>query len=253
MAPYRRLDCDVVMTEELELERLVNVAMSCAPSTPALPPDMMLPRDAGVPQVTVAAEVHGVTQSDAMVSFAVQPVRAVPASGVGAEVVRVMAMPIQIAVPSGVAVRESAAGSGGVGGNGGPLRARKTKRMERRLTHWQCTFCRHEMPLAEDAVLCGRCKGPRRQLGDADTAAREAARRQARQTEMHGRQLNGRGVGCETVARAAQGVFATARYDALVVWEVGELERFTGAPTYLKREDCVIGVVESFLICYVLK
>ena len=35
------------------------------------------------------------------------------------------------------------------GGALGPMRARKTKRMDRRLTHWQCTFCRHETAVSE--------------------------------------------------------------------------------------------------------
>ena len=31
---------------------------------------------------------------------------------------------------------------GGRGGGVGPVRARKTKRMDRRLMHWQCSYCR---------------------------------------------------------------------------------------------------------------
>ena len=58
------------------------------------------------------------------------------------------------------------------------------------------------------------------------------------------------GVGTETVPRAAQGVFERTRADALVRWEMQELEAYTGAPTYLQREECVIGVIESFYIVH---
>ena len=50
----------------------------------------------------------------------------------------------------------------------GPMRVRRTKRMDRRLSHWQCTFCRHETLLWEQANVCGRCGGVRRQLGDSN-------------------------------------------------------------------------------------
>ena len=43
---------------------------------------------------------------------------------------------------------------------------KRTKRMDRRLSHWQCTFCRHENPLSEQADVCGKCNGARQQLGD---------------------------------------------------------------------------------------
>ncbi len=39
-----------------------------------------------------------------------------------------------------------------------------------------------------------------------------------------------------------------ARYGALVRWEVHELEKFAGSPTYLLKEECNVGVVGSFLI-----
>ena len=98
-------------------------------------------------------------------------------------------------------------------------RPRKTKRMDRRLTHWQCAFCRHEMLLSEGADKCSRCNGTRQHLGDADAEEREKARRQSREKEAHGRKLNARGTGTECVPRAAQGVFEVARHDALVRWE----------------------------------
>ena len=63
------------------------------------------------------------------------------------------------------------------------------------------------------------------QLGDSDAVARESARRAARASEAHGCALNARGVGCETVPRTTQGVFDQARYEALVSWEVNELEQ----------------------------
>ena len=54
------------------------------------------------------------------------------------------------------------------GGAGGPIRARKTKRMDRRLTHWQCTFCRHEMRNDAGLSVCSKCGGAKAQLRDAD-------------------------------------------------------------------------------------
>ena len=59
-----------------------------------------------------------------------------------------------------------------------------------------------------------------RQLGDSDAVARESARRLARSKEAHGRALNARGVGCETVPRVTLGIFEQARYEAMVAWEV---------------------------------
>ena len=44
---------------------------------------------------------------------------------------------------------------------------KKTKRVDRRLSHWQCTFCRHETALSEQVNVCGKCNGARRQLGQA--------------------------------------------------------------------------------------
>ena len=104
-------------------------------------------------------------------------------------------------------VERSAREHGGVG----PLRARRTKRMDRRLSHWQCTFCRHETALSEQRDVCCKCNGARLQLGDSDAVARESARRAARETEAHGRLLNARGVGCENVPRATVGIFEQVR------------------------------------------
>lgn len=137
---------------------------------------------------------------------------------------------------------------GVAGGAGGPMRARKSKRMERRLTHWQCVFCRHETPHSAGATACGACGGIKQQLGDADAAGREAARRRARSKEYVGRQLNALGVGTSGVPRAAQGVFEKARRDMLVRHEVEALEQFTGAASYVKEEDGMLGVMESFYI-----
>ena len=39
---------------------------------------------------------------------------------------------------------------------------KKTKRMDRRLSHWQCTFCRHETALSEQVDVCGKCNGASR-------------------------------------------------------------------------------------------
>ena len=46
-----------------------------------------------------------------------------------------------------------------------PSVPRKTKRMDRRLTHWQCAFCRSETALSEESDRCRKCNGPREQLG----------------------------------------------------------------------------------------
>eukprot|EP00964_Phaeocystis_antarctica_P075162 scaffold46347_cov68-Phaeocystis_antarctica.AAC.2 len=34
---------------------------------------------------------------------------------------------------------------------------KKTKRMDRRLSHWRCTFCCHETALSEQVDVCGKC------------------------------------------------------------------------------------------------
>ena len=86
--------------------------------------------------------------------------------------------------------------------------------MDRRLSHWQCTFCRHENPLSEQAEVCGKCNGARQQLGDSDAVAREGARRSARSREVYGRALNLRGVGCETVPRLTPGLARLIILDA---------------------------------------
>ena len=149
-------------------------------------------------------------------------------------------------------ISEHASGIGGVlePGAGGPIRARKSKRMDRRLTHWQCVYCRHETRNDAKASACGKCGGTKSLLGDADATGRDAARRQARSKEYVGRQLNVRGAGTDTVPRAAQGVFERARWEALVRWETDQLEQYTGAPSYLKREEYTLGVMESFYIVH---
>ena len=81
--------------------------------------------------------------------------------------------------------------------------------------------------------------------------ASESARRLARSKEAHGRALNARGVGCETVPRVTLGIFEQARYEAMVAWEVNELERYAGVPSYfMRREECSIGIIESFFIVH---
>ena len=137
---------------------------------------------------------------------------------------------------------------GGRGGGVGPVRARKTKRMDRRLTHWQCSYCRRETPNDSRSTKCGHCGEAKAQLRDADANGREAARRAQRAKEYQGRSLNALGVGTASVPRAAQGVFERTRADALVRWETEQLEQYTGAASYLRREDCVLGVIESFYI-----
>ena len=64
----------------------------------------------------------------------------------GLRVAYAYALPIAgVAGESGCSANVGAVSSMESGGVG-PVRARKTKRMDRRLTHWQCTFCRHETP-----------------------------------------------------------------------------------------------------------
>ena len=43
-----------------------------------------------------------------------------------------------------------------------PALFKKTKRMDRRLSHWRCTFCCHETALSEQVDVCGKCNGARR-------------------------------------------------------------------------------------------
>ena len=131
-----------------------------------------------------------------------------------------------------------------------PSVPRKTKRMDRRLTHWQCAFCRSETALSEESDRCRKCNGPREQLGDADAEEREKARRASRQGEAHGRKLNARGTGSERIPRAALGVFEAARHDALVRLETTQLEQATGAVGYLIKEECNVGIIESFLVVH---
>ena len=94
----------------------------------------------------------------------------------------------------------------GRGGGVGPVRARKTKRMDRRLTHWQCSYCRRETPNDSRSTKCGHCCEAKAQLRDADANGREAARRAQRAKKYQGRSLNALGVGTASVPRAAQGV-----------------------------------------------
>ena len=110
----------------------------------------------------------------------------------------------------------------------------KTKRMERRLTHWMCSFCRSEMAVGA-SDKCSRCGGLREHLRDEDAAAREAARLAARAKEHRGRTLNARGKGSDVVPRVTQGVFESVRHDALVAWETREIELYTGASSYVSK------------------
>ena len=73
--------------------------------------------------------------------------RALPSESATSSDLRVArAVPVPIVEAGGGGGVEQ--GNGGAAGGFGPLRARKTKRMERRLSHWQCTYCRHETALA---------------------------------------------------------------------------------------------------------
>ena len=76
----------------------------------------------------------------------------------------------------------------------GPTRASKSRRMDRRLTHWQCIYCRRETRNEARATRCWSCDGEKEQLRDADSDGREAARRGQRAKEYAGRSLNALGV-----------------------------------------------------------
>ena len=90
--------------------------------------------------------------------------------------------------------------------------------MDRRLTHWQCIYCRRETRNDARATRCWNCDGEKEQLRDADSEGREAARRGQRAKECGGRSLNALGAGTSLVPRAAQGVFERARLEVLVHW-----------------------------------
>ena len=110
-----------------------------------------------------------------------------PLSVTAVQIVRAQAVAADAELPSGILVAHAFApstidvdGRAFVGASSewqssmppacgaGPMRARRSKRMDRRLSHWQCTFCRHETPLSDQASACGRCGGVRRQLGDSN-------------------------------------------------------------------------------------
>ena len=189
---YHRLTRDVDMAEEAELRVLedgdVRGGASRRHSECALP--------------TVIGVHVGCTSTaqDAMRMGAVF-VRPVQSDGMHRESTG------RMAIGSGADVEEQGAAAADTCSS----RPRKTKRMDRRLTHWQCTFCSNEMLISEEAEQCSSCNGVRQHLGDADAVEREKARRQSREKEAHGRKLNARGAGTECVSRAAQGVFEVAR------------------------------------------
>ena len=86
-----------------------------------------------------------------------------PLSVTAVQIVRAQAVAADAQLPSGILVahafapstidadgRASAEASSGwhsmpraEASGVGPMRVRRTKRMDRRLSHWQCTFCRH--------------------------------------------------------------------------------------------------------------
>ena len=97
-----------------------------------------------------------------------------------------MEMTLNEDVVAGIAIAQPIDDSGAAAANtsgvpseattGGPIRAPKTKRKDRRLSHWKCTYCRHEMLMSERAAVCEKCNGSRQELRDADAAGRETAR-----------------------------------------------------------------------------
>ena len=120
----------------------------------------------------------------------------------------------------------------------GPMRPLRTRsRMQRACTHWKCTFCKAEWALSLQMTQCGSCGGVRRQLGNADAEAREAARLRQRSTSVHGRRLNGQSTAGRFVPRMPQGVFEKARFDHLAKLQTGLLERAAGKPQYVTHQD----------------
>ena len=244
---HRRLACDVNMNEEQELDELVPARLTCGHSSGTGRQVVMLqpmtdelrttiPMYTGpMHLISVTTNVHGEQDHQRGAS---------QATAVGRQPGESMQL-------QQVAMRAMGDGQSPiVQGSGGPMHARKSKRMQRRLTHWQCIYCRHETRNDAAASKCGKCGGDKAQLRDADSEARENARCGARAKEYKGRQLNGRAVGTQNVPRAAQGVFERARFEAMVQWEVDELEKYTGAQSYLEKEDCMLGVMESFYVVH---
>mmetsp|Transcript_44246 Transcript_44246/g.142205 ORF Transcript_44246/g.142205 Transcript_44246/m.142205 type:complete len:201 (-) Transcript_44246:325-927(-) len=117
------------------------------------------------------------------------------------------------------------------------------------LTGSASTDCRRETRNDARATRCWNCDGEKEQLR-ADSEGREAARRGQRAKEYAGRSLNALGAGTSLVPRAAQGVFERARVDVLVHWETQQLEQYTGAASYLRKEESMLGVMESYYVVH---
>ena len=136
---YHRLTRDVDMAEEAELRVLedgdVRGGASRRHSECALP-------------TVIGVHVGCTTAQDAMRMGAVF-VRPVQSDGMHRESTG------RMAIGSGADVEEQGAAAADTCSS----RPRKTKRMDRRLTHWQCTFCRHEMLISEEAEQCSSCNG----------------------------------------------------------------------------------------------
>jgi len=128
----RQLQSDVRLEEQVELTRLEGAASGSADEDPL---------SATAVQVVRAQllEWDAAVLSGTRVAYAF----ALPSAGTAVEAVH--------RTQFGGVLRAAGQCEGGALG---PMRARKTKRMDRRLTHWQCTFCRHETAVSEQVNTC---------------------------------------------------------------------------------------------------
>ena len=117
---------------------------------------------------------------------------------------------------------------------------KKTKRMDRRLSHWRCTFCCHETALSEQVNVCGKCNGTRRQLGDSVMLSRaraHAAWRAARR-HMAARCTNKRVAGsAPTPGERSHWIAMVTRVRGTGLWHarISEFTEYTRASTRKDR------------------
>ena len=179
----QRLMCDVDMGEEQQLRQLEGDA---AGGPPTLPESMAVPLTPGGASSARMYTGPIFARTGSGWPPMLWHVQASPAM-----LPRGDAMPVSVATPLTGSAGAGRIGNAAVELSGaqktrpGPMRARRTKRMDRRLTHWACVFCRHEN--ANNETSCTNCTGVRVQLGGADATAREDARRACRQRELQGR------------------------------------------------------------------
>mmetsp|Transcript_91116 Transcript_91116/g.273627 ORF Transcript_91116/g.273627 Transcript_91116/m.273627 type:complete len:157 (+) Transcript_91116:242-712(+) len=155
MQHYHRLASDVNLEEEVELQRLEGGA-----------PAATLTTGMQVDAVQWCTPVPAGTNTTAFVAAtAVLMPQAAARAVDGAELLR----PTRTSLPA----TTEGMGESAVARPARALKLRK-KRMDRRDSHWQCTYCAFENE--NDKMVCGKCSKPPQQLGDADTQAREDAR-----------------------------------------------------------------------------